>query len=309
MKDRIRNFCIIAHIDHGKSTFADRILEITEAIDQRKFHPQLLDSMELEQERGITIKAKAARLLHTEGNDEYILNLIDTPGHVDFTYEVAKSLKACEGVILLVDASQGVEAQTVANFYLALENDLSIIPVINKIDLPNANVERTVRELGEMFGFKEEEISLASAKDGTGAREVLSRIIREIPPPKGERERPLKAILFDSSFDPYRGVILFVRIFNGSICVGDEIFMMHEKKNYRVEELGIFTPQAVKKDSLSCGEVGYICCNIKNPQEIDIGDTLTSAKNPTLRPFEGYKKIPPMVFCGIFLRRRQIIQY
>ncbi|MDD5585290.1 MAG: translation elongation factor 4 [Candidatus Omnitrophica bacterium] len=298
--ERIRNFCIIAHIDHGKSTLADRFLEITGAIDKRKFENQMLDSMELERERGITIKAKAVRLKFTYKENDYILNLIDTPGHVDFTYEVAKSLKACEGAILLVDASQGVEAQTVANFYLALEADLKIIPVVNKIDLPNADVERTLGQLNDIFGFKKEEVSLVSAKAGNGINEVLTRVIEEFSAPQASADAPLKAILFDSSFDVYRGVILFVRIFDGRITAGDNIFLMRKKITYKVEEVGIFLPSMEKKEFLSSGEVGYICCGIRDPHEVEMGDTVTNPDNPTLSPFEGYKKIPPMVFCGIF---------
>ncbi len=292
----IRNFCIIAHIDHGKSTLADRILEITKVVDREKMREQILDSMELERERGITIKAKAVRL-HFRG---YTLNLIDTPGHVDFSYEVAKSLKACEGAILLVDASQGVEAQTVANFYLALENDLKILPVINKIDLPNADIERTKNQLCEIFGFKPQEISFVSAKDGRGVEELMERIINEIPPPQGDSNKALKAILFDSSYDTFKGVILFVRVFDGKVRVGDNILLMHKGINYEVEEVGVFTPQPVKKDELGCGEVGYITCNIKNPRDVDVGDTITLKDNPTSFPFKGYRRIPPMVFCGIF---------
>ncbi|MFH1876990.1 MAG: translation elongation factor 4 [Candidatus Omnitrophota bacterium] len=296
----IRNFCIIAHIDHGKSTLADRFLQLTGAIETRKLTEQMLDSMELERERGITIKAKAVRLKFPYQGKDYILNLIETPGHVDFTYEVSKSLKACEGAILLVDASQGVEAQTVANFYLALESNLKIIPVINKIDLPNANVERTRGQLEDIFGFKKEEVSLVSAKDGMGAGKILERVIEELPPPVGDVNISPKAILFDSIFDSYRGVILFLRVFDGTISPGDNILFMHTNKTYTVEETGVFLPQASKKNSLMPGEVGYICCNIRNPEEVDMGDTLTSPQNPTTHPFEGYKKIPPMVFCGIF---------
>jgi GTP-binding protein LepA len=298
--DHIRNFCIIAHIDHGKSTLADRFLEVTNAVDKRKFEDQMLDSMELERERGITIKAKAVRLKFNHKGNGYVLNLIDTPGHVDFTYEVAKSLKACEGAILLVDASQGVEAQTVANFYLALEANLKIIPIINKIDLFNADVERTLGQLTDIFGFKREEVSLVSAKEGKGIIEVLSRVIEEIPAPQTDEKLPLKAILFDSAFDPYRGVVLFVRVFDSSIKVNDDILLMRVNKTYKVEEVGIFLPNQTKKESLLSGEVGYICCNIRDPHEVEMGDTITSALNPTIKPFEGYKKIPPMVFCGIF---------
>ena len=300
VKKRIRNFCIIAHIDHGKSTLADRFLDMAGTINIRKRKEQVLDSMELEQERGITIKAKAVRLDISYKGEGYILNLIDTPGHVDFSYEVAKSLKGAEGAIILIDASQGVEAQTVANFYLALENDLRIIPALNKIDLPGADIEKSSSQLFDVFGFKKEEISLVSAKEGRGMEELLKRIIEEIPPPGGDLNEPLKAVLFDSSYDSYKGVILFLRVFDGKISLGDSILLMHQKKVYRVEEVGVFLPDPQKRESLSCGEVGYICCNIKNPQDIDVGDTITSSSNPTAKAFEGYKKISPMVFCGIF---------
>lgn len=299
-KDRIRNFCIIAHIDHGKSTLADRFLEMAGAISKRKFREQMLDSMELEQERGITIKAKTVRLALSVEGKEYVLNLVDTPGHVDFTYEVAKSLRGCEGAIMLVDASQGVEAQTVANFNLALENNLRIIPTLNKIDLPGSDVGRCYEQLFDIFGFKKEEISLVSAKDGKGVEALLKRVIDEVPSPTGKDNAPLKAVLFDSAYDPYRGVILFLRVFDGKVSVGDNILLMHQKKTYRVEEVGVFLPEARKKDTLFCGEVGYICCNIKDPQDIDVGDTVTSANNPTQEAFEGYKKLTPMVFSGIF---------
>ena len=299
-KKKIRNFCIIAHIDHGKSTLADRFLELAGAAISSKNQEQVLDNMELEKERGITIKAKAVRLdLHHEGGD-YILNLIDTPGHVDFSYEVAKSLKGCEGAVILIDASQGVEAQTVANFHLALESDLKIIPALNKIDLPSANIERSTEQLSEIFGFKKEEISLVSAKEGTGIEELLKRVVQEIPPPSGDINKPLKAVLFDSTYDSYRGVILFLRVFDGKLSLGDNILLMHQNKTYRVEELGVFLPQPEKRNSLLCGEVGYICCSIKKPEEVDVGDTVTLAANPTDQSFEGYTKMSPMVFCGIF---------
>ena len=298
--NRIRNFCIIAHIDHGKSTLADRFLEFTGAVEENKLKEQFLDNMELERERGITIKAKAVRLNFSYNNQQYILNLIDTPGHVDFTYEVVKSLKACEGAVLLVDATQGIEAQTVANFYLALENNLKIIPVINKIDLANADVNRTKEQLKDIFGFKEEEISLVSAKNGIGVKNVLERIIKEVPPPQVDINKPLKAILFDCSFDPYRGVVLFLRVFDGKISTFDSILFIHQNKIYKVEETGVFLPKMQKKDFLLAGEVGYIICNIKDIKELNLGDTITLPSNPTDKPFEGYKKIPPMVFCGIF---------
>ncbi|MFH1505214.1 MAG: translation elongation factor 4 [Candidatus Omnitrophota bacterium] len=298
---KIRNFCIIAHIDHGKSTLADRFLGMAGDVNRRtKLQDQVLDSMELERERGITIKAKAVRLEFPYKGEKYILDLVDTPGHVDFTYEVTKSLKSCEGAILLVDASQGVEAQTVANFHLALESDLRIIPAINKIDLPGADLKRSTDQLLEIFGFKENEISFISAKEGKGIEDLLKRVIEEVPCPSGDINKPLKAVLFDSAYDSYKGVILFLRVFDGKISLGDNILLMHQNKTYKVEEVGIFLPETQKKESLSCGEVGYICCNIKNPQEIDVGDTVTSVKNPVQQAFEGYKKISPMVFCGIF---------
>ncbi len=296
----IRNFCIIAHIDHGKSTLADRFLEICGAVDERKKREQMLDRMELEKERGITIKAKAVSINYTLDGANYILNLIDTPGHVDFTYEVAKSLKASDGAILLVDATQGVEAQTVANFYLAMENNLKVIPVINKIDLPNADINRVTEQLWDVFGFKKNEISCISAKRGEGVDNVLKRVIKEIPPPSGSVDGPLKAILFDISFDPYRGIILFIRIFEGKLSLGDEILFMHKNRKYKAEDLGIFVFKPIKRKNLICGEVGYVFCNIKDPKEIDVGDTLTNPLNPTSSPFEGYKKVSPMVFCGIF---------
>jgi len=299
-KKKIRNFCIIAHIDHGKSTLADRFLEMAGAMARIKSQEQVLDSMELERERGITIKAKAVRLaLECEGT-EYILNLIDTPGHVDFTYEVAKSLKGCEGAILLVDASQGVEAQTVANFHLALEANLRIIPALNKIDLPSADIKRSCEQLSEIFGFKKEEISLVSAKSGEGVQDLLKRVVNEVPPPSGDINKPLKAVLFDSTYDPYKGVILFLRVFDGKISLADNILLMHQNKQYRVEEVGVFLPQPEKRESLLCGEVGYICCSIKRPEEVDVGDTITCAAHPAAESFEGYTKLPPMVFCGIF---------
>lgn len=297
---RIRNFCIIAHIDHGKSTLADRFLEIAGVAGSGKISQQMLDNMELERERGITIKAKAVRLIYPFEGSSYVLNLIDTPGHVDFSYEVAKSLKGCEGALLLVDAAQGVEAQTVANFHLALESNLKIIPVLNKIDLPSADIERCLRQLFDIFGFRQDEVLAVSAKDGSGTRELLAKVIKEVPPPSGSQEQALKAVLFDSAYDLYRGVILFVRIFDGKIKAGDRILLMHQKREYRVEEIGIFSPQPIKKESLSCGQVGYICCNIKDPNEIDVGDTVTLSSNPTQEAFEGYQKMSPMVFCGVF---------
>jgi GTP-binding protein LepA len=296
----IRNFCIIAHIDHGKSTLADRFLEMAGAALRDKIQEQVLDSMELEKERGITIKAKAVRLNVVYQGQEYLLNLIDTPGHVDFAYEVAKSLRGCEGAVLLVDATQGIEAQTVANFHLALESDLRILPVLNKIDLPGSDVARSRAQLFDVFGFKPDEISSISAKEGRGVEELLKRIIEEIQPPCGDINKPLKAILFDSLYDPYKGVILFVRVFDGKIALGDSILLMHQQKNYKVDEIGFFLPQPQKCQSLIAGEVGYICCSIKNPEEVDVGDTITLTHNATAEAFPGYQKMSPMVFCSIF---------
>lgn len=300
-KALIRNFSIIAHIDHGKSTLADRILEFTGAVDKRHFHNQLLDDMDLERERGITIKASAVRLDYkAQDSKEYVLNLIDTPGHVDFTYEVTKSLAACEGALLLVDASQGIEAQTVANFYMARENNLTIIPVINKIDISGIDIDRVKTQLIDILRFKEEDIILASAKEGVGVEEILERAIKVIPAPAGEEESPLQALIFDSSFDIYKGVIVYVRVKNGKITPGASLKTMQANKNYQVEEIGVFRPQPAKVNSLSCGEVGYITCNIREPREIIIGDTATDLKLPADQPLPGYKKMNPLVFCGIY---------
>ncbi len=298
--NNIRNFCIIAHIDHGKSTLADRFLDMAGATHRDKVQEQVLDSMDLEKERGITIKAKAVRLNIPYRGQSYLLNLIDTPGHVDFAYEVAKSLKGCEGAILLVDATQGVEAQTVANFNLALEEDLRIIPVLNKIDLPGADIDRSCEQLLDVFGFKRDEISCISAKGGEGIDDLLERVIKEVPAPSGDTEKPLKAILFDSLYDSYKGVVLFLRVFDGKIAFGDSILLMHQKKHYKVDEIGVFLPQPQKCQQLEAGEVGYICCSIKNPEEVDVGDTVTLSKNPVSEAFEGYTKMSPMVFCSIF---------
>ncbi len=300
-KSLIRNFCIIAHIDHGKSTLADRLLLKTGAISPREFHDQMLDGMDLERERGITIKAKAVRLNYTaDDGKNYILNLIDTPGHVDFTYEVSKALAACEGALLVVDAAQGVEAQTVANLYLAREHDLAIIPVINKIDLASAEPERVLQQLTETLHLKDIEPVLASAKTGIGTDEILRSIVKFIPPPKGESENPLQALVFDSAFDTFKGVVVYIRLKNGSIRRGMKIRMMGTKNVYEVEEVGIFKPGVEACDELSCGEVGYITCNIKNPKEIHVGDTVTDFKNPANDPLPGYKKVRPLVYCGLY---------
>ncbi|MFH1189965.1 MAG: translation elongation factor 4 [Candidatus Omnitrophota bacterium] len=297
----IRNFSIIAHIDHGKSTLADRILQFTGAISEREFHDQLLDDMDLERERGITIKASAVRINYkAKDGSTYELNLIDTPGHVDFTYEVSKSVGACEGALLVVDASQGVEAQTVANLYLAMEHNLVIIPVINKIDLPSAQTENVKHEIADILGLDKAEIVLASAKLGTGTEEILESVVNRIPPPRGEASNPLQALVFDSKFDTYKGVVVLVRIMNGVIRKGMKVMMMSNSIAYEVQEVGIFDPRQVQIESLSCGEVGYITCSIRDAREVFVGDTVTDAENPASAPLAGYKKVHPMVFSGIF---------
>ena len=297
---RVRNFCIIAHIDHGKSTLADRILEQTHAIASRNMKAQLLDSMDLERERGITIKAKAVRLnYHAKDGSDYVFNLIDTPGHVDFTYEVSKTLYAAEGALLVVDASQGVEAQTLANLHLALDANLSIIPVINKIDLPSAQPEKAQEQLVEL-GFLPEESILASAKEGIGIQEILEAVIKKVPPPKSDQTAPLRALVFDSVYDVYRGVIVFFRVKEGVIKKGDRILMMRTANEFEVLEVGVFTPEMQPADSLSAGEVGYLIANIKNVSEVKVGDTVTLATNPAAEPLPGYKEVKPMVFCGFY---------
>ena len=296
----IRNFSIIAHIDHGKSTLADRIIEETNAITKRESKAQLLDSMDLERERGITIKLNTAALTYNYNGEEYNLNLIDTPGHVDFTYEVSRSLAACEGALLVVDAAQGIEAQTLANLYLAMENDLTIIPVINKIDLPSADIPKVKKELHDLLGFNDDEIVLTSAKTGEGIKELLNKIVEVIPAPKGNRDGKLQALIFDSIFDSYRGVIISNRIVNGKIKVGDTIKMMETNAEYEVVELMINTPKEVKKQELVAGEVGMIAASIKNIQDIKVGDTITNAKNPADEALPGYQPMKSMVFCGLF---------
>ncbi|MDD4910009.1 MAG: translation elongation factor 4 [Candidatus Omnitrophica bacterium] len=301
-KSLIRNFSIIAHIDHGKSTLADRILEFTGAVDMGHTNDQLLDDMDLERERGITIKASMVRIdYHSKGGSDFILNLIDTPGHVDFSYEVSKSLAACEGTLLVVDATQGIEAQTVANYLLAKENRLKIIPVVNKIDLGSADIERTCLQLMEMFHFNEEEIILASAKTGEGIEEILERVIGYFPAPKGNENAPLKALVFDSRYDTFRGVYVYVKVIDGRITPDLSLRLMQSNKVYKVEELGVFyNLKFVKVDSLGCGEVGYILANIRDPAEIVIGDTLTNEAQPADSVLPGYKKMNPLVFCGIY---------
>ncbi len=299
-KNLIRNFCVIAHIDHGKSTLADRLLEITHRIEKRKFQDQMLDNMELERERGITIKASAVRLIyHAVDGQQYQLNLIDTPGHVDFSYEVAKSLSACEGALLLIDAAQGIEAQTVANLHLAREQNLKIIPIINKIDLQHAAPEVVKHQIRDVLLIDEEPI-LTSAKQGTGTKEVLEKVIEKIPPPSGTDDAPLQALIFDSVFDNFKGVIVYVRIVNGAIKPKMNITLMDSGNSYEVLETGIFKPDPERINKLSCGEVGYICCNIKNPADVLIGDTITDSKNPAVLPLPGFKKIRPLVFCGLY---------
>ncbi|MDI3280125.1 MAG: translation elongation factor 4, partial [Bacillota bacterium] len=300
LQQRIRNFCIIAHIDHGKSTLADRLLEFTGTIPPRQMVEQVLDQMDLERERGITIKAQAVRLSYRSlAGEEYILNLIDTPGHVDFNYEVSRALAACEGALLVVDASQGVEAQTLANLYLALEHDLTIIPVINKIDLPNADPERVKRELAEL-GLDPEEAILTSAKTGQGTREVLEAVVARIPPPKGDASAPLRALIFDSHYDPYRGVVAYVRIVEGALRVGEWIRLMAAGKEYQVSELGVFRPGLEPVPALSAGEVGCVIAEIKNVRDTRVGETITSRDRPASAPLPGYRPALPMVFSGLY---------
>lgn len=300
-KEKIRNFSIIAHIDHGKSTLADRILELTETVSKREMQAQLLDSMDLERERGITIKLNAIELEYTAKDGEtYIFHLIDTPGHVDFTYEVSRSLAACEGAILVVDAAQGIEAQTLANVYLALDNDLEILPVINKIDLPAADPERVRTEVEDVIGLDASEAVLASAKAGIGIEEILEQVVEKVPAPQGDVEAPLKALIFDSVYDAYRGVILQIRVIDGSVKVGDTIQLMSNGKEFVVTEVGIFTPKAVARDFLMAGDVGYLAAAIKTVADTRVGDTITLANRPAEEALAGYKKMNPMVFCGLY---------
>lgn len=300
-ENNIRNFSIIAHIDHGKSTLADRILELTGALSSREMTEQVLDSMDLEKERGITIKAHAVRLIYKalDGKD-YILNLIDTPGHVDFFYEVSRSLASCEGALLVVDATQGVEAQTLTNAYLASEHNLEIIPVINKIDLPGADPERVKNQIEESIGIDSADAILTSAKEGIGIREVLEAIVKKVPPPGGNEKNPLKALIFDSWFDNYQGVIVLVRLFDGKVKRGTKIMLVAAKKVFEVLEVGIFTPVKKPVDSLKAGEVGYIIAGIRDVTNTKIGDTITEAENPVSEPCAGYKDVKPMVFCGLY---------
>lgn len=299
-KENIRNFSIIAHIDHGKSTLADRLLEITGAVSKREMKDQILDNMDLERERGITIKLNAVKLNYKYKDEDYVINLIDTPGHVDFSYEVSRSLAACEGAILVVDAAQGIEAQTLANLYLAMEQDLTIIPVINKIDLPNADIPRVKKELMEVLGFNENDIILCSAKTGEGVQDILDAVIEKIPEPKINPEDKTRALIFDSYFDPYRGVVLLVKLVDGKIKIGDTIKMMATNSTFEVVELGVHTPKEEKYNELKSGEVGYIAASIKDISTVSVGDTITVVGREATEPIKGYKKMKPMVFSGIF---------
>lgn len=297
----IRNFCIIAHIDHGKSTLADRIIQSTGTVDNREFRDQFLDNMDLERERGITIKSSAVRINYIAKNGhKYLLNLIDTPGHVDFSYEVSKSIAACEGALLIVDAVQGVEAQTIANLYLAMEHDLEIIPVINKIDLKTARIEEIKHQIFDLLGCDDEDIVLVSAKEGIGTEDLLESIVKRIPHPVGVEGEPLKALIFDSTYDSYRGVIVYIRIMNGSISAGMNIEMMNMGNKYEVKEVGVFAPHELTVDRLRTGEVGYMVCNIKEAREVVVGDTVTDISQPAQEPLPGYKAVKPMVFSGIY---------
>lgn len=300
-QENIRNFSIIAHIDHGKSTLADRILEQTKSITQREMKSQLLDSMDLERERGITIKLNAVQLKYTAKDGEtYTFHLIDTPGHVDFTYEVSRSLAACEGAILVVDAAQGIEAQTLANVYLALDNDLEILPVINKIDLPAADPERVRQEVEDVIGLDASEAVLASAKAGIGIEDILEQIVEKVPAPQGDPEAPLQALIFDSVYDAYKGVIISIRIMNGTVKPGDKIKMMATGAEFEVIEVGIHTPKAVAQNELTVGDVGYLTASIKNVSDTRVGDTVTSAVKPSTEPLPGYRRLNPMVYCGLY---------
>ncbi len=297
---KIRNFCIVAHIDHGKSTLADRLMEFTGTVAKRDMQAQLLDSMELEREKGITIKLTPTRMNYKFEGEDYELNLIDTPGHVDFTYEVSRSLMACEGAILIVDATQGVEAQTLANAYLAIDNNLEILPVVNKIDLPSARPEEAKREIEEVVGIPAMHAPCISAKDGTNIESVLEMIVKEFPAPKGDENGKLKCLIFDSYYDNFKGAICLIRVFDGRVKVGDKVKMMETGKVYEVTEVGIFTPAEKPVDELCAGDVGYIAGSIKNISDVEVGDTITNALDPTDKPLPGYKKVQPVVFCGVF---------
>ena len=300
MKKVIRNFCIIAHIDHGKSTLADRLLDSTGSVDERDKQAQLLDDMDLERERGITIKSHAVQMEYKKDGVEYILNLIDTPGHVDFSYEVSRAIAACEGALLVVDAAQSIQAQTISNLYLALENDLEIIPVLNKIDLPSANPEVVADEVVSLLGCKHEDILLASAKTGKGIEKILDAIIEKVPPPQGQEDQELQALIFDSVFNPYRGIETYFKVVNGSLSKGDKIKFLSTKKTYGAEEVGTLKLQQVPKDKISCGDVGYLITGIKEAKEVKVGDTITLAESSMNTPIEGFEDVKPMVFAGIY---------
>lgn len=301
-QNKIRNFCIIAHIDHGKSTLADRLLEKTGTLTDREMDEQVLDNMDIERERGITIKAQAVRMVYKASDgEEYIFNLIDTPGHVDFNYEVSRSIAACEGAILVVDSSQGIQAQTLANVYLALENDLEIMPVINKIDLPGARPEEIIHEIEDVIGIEAQNAPLVSAKNGINIDQVLEKVVEVIPPPRGDENAPLKALVFDSYYDTYKGVVAYIRIMEGQVKLGDTILMMHTGKEFLVTEIGYLRAGGhVPSDVLLAGEVGFLCASIKNVKDCRVGDTITNAENPAMEPLPGYKKAIPMVFCGVY---------
>ena len=299
-QQRIRNFCIIAHIDHGKSTLADRLIENTGTVSKRELTSQLLDSMDIERERGITIKLTPVRMFYTKDGAEYTFNLIDTPGHVDFTYEVSRSLAACEGAILIVDSTQGVEAQTLANVYLAVDNNLEVLPVINKIDLPSARPEETRAEIEDVIGLDASAAPMISAKEGLNISDVLDAIVDKLPPPHGDEKQPLKALIFDSVYDNYKGAVCVIRVIDGSVGAGDKIRIMSTGKEYDVVEVGVFNPKSLPVERLSAGDVGYLCASIKNVEETAPGDTITSAANPTAQPCPGYKKVQPVVYCGIY---------
>ncbi len=299
-QSNIRNFCIVAHIDHGKSTLADRIMDVTGAVSKREAKQQLLDSMDIERERGITIKLTPVRMDYEKDGKKYVFNLIDTPGHVDFTYEVSRSLKACEGAILIVDASQGVEAQTLTNVYLAVDNDLEIIPVINKIDLPSARPDEVKTEIEDVIGIPADDAPLISAKEGVGIEEVLAQVVDRLPPPSGDADKPLKALVFDSYYDSYKGAVSIVRIFDGSVSAGDKIVMTSTGMQFDVTEVGFFTPGMRAVDTLEAGDVGYLCASIKNVSDPKVGDTITSAVNPTAEPLSGFKEAEPMVYSGVY---------
>ncbi len=300
MKKNIRNFCIIAHIDHGKSTLADRLMEQTGSVAKRDMQSQLLDSMELEREKGITIKLTPTRMNYHLNGQDYVLNLIDTPGHVDFTYEVSRSLAACEGAILIVDATQGVEAQTLANAYMAIDANLEILPVINKIDLPSAQIEKSKKEIEDVIGIPAQDAPCISAKEGINIDEVLKKIVTDFPSPKGDENEPLKCLVFDSFYDNFKGAICLIRVFDGQVKVGDKITFMQAGKQYEVTEVGVFTPKMEVKESLMAGEVGYIAASIKSLSDVRVGDTITMTEKPTQEPLPGYKEVQPVVYCGVF---------